>query len=163
MKKLLFLILLLSFIPSLSHGEAVTAFYSDFIGEDTNTTRTDTVYTNYLDVRDCSRLWLTIKIAGYSNDTSFTADSFFVGLQYSSDASNWYSHATGDSLQKILKGANDTTINIATGISRDSTFCADYVRVRVLHRNTLANQQALTANTYVKLITAWFNAIKEGD
>lgn len=160
MKKLLFLLLLL---PSLSFGEAVTAFYSDFIGEDTNGTRVDTIYTDYIDVRDCSRLWITFKIAGYSNDTVFTADSFFVGLQYSSDAANWYGHATGDSLQKILKGANDTTINIATGISRDSIFCADYVRVRVLHRNTLANQQALTANTYVKRITAWFNAIKEGD
>ncbi len=158
LKRLLVLLLLL---PVMVGANDLSVVYEDFIGSDTDGTRVDTVYTTSMDIRGINRIWITLQFEGLG-DTVFANDSFFVGFQYSNDRLTWYSHATGDSLQGgVLKGAADTTINISTGIARDSIFCGNYGRLRILHRNALSSQQALTANTYTKRISAWFNTVAD--
>ncbi len=161
MKKLILIFGLLLLCNVSIQAEQLTAFYSDAILADTNGTRIDTIYTSGFDASEYTRLWFDLEIEGFLNDTVFAADSFFVAFQSSGDNINWTSHVLGDTaLYKILKGANDTTVTTTVGIDRDSSYCGSFGRIRILHRNALSNQQALTANVYQKKFTVWISGIK---
>ncbi len=163
MKKLiLILVLLLMYVTA--PAEQLQVIYNDSILADTNGTRADIIYTPAMDLSNIKRLWFDLQIEGYNNqDTSFANDSFFVGFQTSFDNKNWTSHILGDSaLFKIKKGANDTIVTTTVGIDRDSSYCGNFGRLRIVHRNALSNQQALTANVYQKRITGWVSYIREG-
>ena len=155
MKKILLALLLLCATVS---ANDLTVDYADLIGADTNGTRTDTAYTPSMFVGGYDRLWFTVSIKGLAYDTGFANDSYFVFIQHSPNKIDW-STTGNDTLQKILKGDNDTTLNIATSINRDSVVVGNYVRVKFLHRNALANKQALTANTYSKRLRAWVSYV----
>lgn len=137
-------------------------FYADTVsGADTNAARSDFIYTESMDMSFFERVWLSINIESTGNDTLFANDTFFVFLQSSPDNKNWTDHGL-DTLIAIKKGENDTLLNIPTGIDRDSSFMANWGRVKVLHRNTLSSEQALDGNIYTKFITAWVSYIKTG-
>lgn len=169
MKKLLMLMLPLLIAPAIQAND-LTGIYTDSIGADSNSTRTDTFYTPSARIQEFDRIWLTIEIEGVSKDsasanyaatdTVFTNDSFFVFFQSSANLVDWTINEQ-DTLIKIKKGANDTIVNVANSVSRDSAnWVGNYGRIRVVHRNALTNQQALTANNYRKRITAWLSTVK---
>lgn len=162
---------LLSLIATTAWSTDLRVVYADSIAADTNGTRTDTIYTPSTDISDAVRLWITIQVLGVSKDsaganyvatdTSFANDTFFVFFQSSADQQTWTIDAQ-DTLLAIKKGANDTIVNVSTSIPRDSTgWVGDYGRIRVVHRNTLANQFPLGSGVYRKEIVAWISKVKK--
>ena len=162
MKKLLVFGLLALFmvVPS-SFSNDLSVIYNDtMVSTDTNATRTDTAYTPSMSIQDFNRIWLTVTIDGYFNDTSFANDSYFVFFQHSFNNSDWRILAfTTDTLQKILKGSNDTDVVITTSINRDSVHVGNYGRVMFCHRNALSEAD-INGNAYRKKLTAWLNGVK---
>ena len=162
MKKLLILGLLAALLtaPSIFATDVSVVYNDTMISTDTNATRTDTAVTTSFRIRDYGRIWLTVTIDGYANDTSFANDSYFVFFQHSFNDIDWtlLTFAT-DTLQKILKGANDTDVVIATSINRDSVHVGNYGRVMFCHRCALSEAD-INGNAYRKRLSAWFNVVK---
>lgn len=156
-------------VGSVSANDVSVEYKDSLTTGETNATRADVFYTSVIDTREFKRIWLTLQIQGIrkddngensvATDTVFANDSFFVFYQYSSDKINWFT-STNDTLQKIKKGANDTILNIATDLSRDSLHLGNYARIKFLHRNKLITETGLPGNSYTKRLTVWFNTVK---
>lgn len=162
MNKLLVLGLLAIILiaPSIFATDLSVIYVDTLDGADTNTVRCDTAYTGIIDLSEYGRAWISVAIEGigYPLDTSFANDTFFVFLQYSPNRINW---TKSDTLQKILKGANDTIINLTTPIlNRDSLNVGNFFRVMFCHRNVASDCVAAEGNSYSKKLTAWFNTVK---
>lgn len=177
MKKILLLMLLM--ITATAQADEASVIYADTVLDaDTNASRTDAINTPSVRISDYSKIWVAVSLEAVSKqdsagtgfvggvDTVFANDTFFVLFQQSYDDINWFSvapagAATGDTLQTIVKGANDTFfVRPTTYIRRDSLNIGNFGRIRFIHGNTLSSEQELNGNIYRKKLTAWFSGVK---
>lgn len=155
-----YLILLLVLLPIAVAANDLSVVYTDDIAAgDTVAMRTDTVYTPWMDVRDFKRIWLSFNLEAYPYDTNFAGDTFFLYLQHSPDKRHL---TTTAALQSVVKGANDTIINVAASINRDSLFFGNWNRFMVVHVDSLsaAADTLIVGNEYKTKITVWLNTVE---